>query len=45
MALGNYNSYGGTKSCTVYNTDYDNNLVLPQYQKYRTASGWSSRAY
>jgi hypothetical protein len=45
MAIGNCNSYGSTKSRTVYNTDYDNNLVLPHYQKYCTASGWTPRAY
>jgi hypothetical protein len=41
MAIGNYNQYGSTKSCTSYNTDYDLGLVLPQYKKYCTASGWN----
>ncbi len=45
MAIGNYNSYGSTKSCTVYNADYDDGLVLPQYKKYCAAAGWTARPY
>lgn len=39
MAIGNFNSYGSTKSCTVYNTQYDS-AVLDAYKSYSTASGW-----
>jgi hypothetical protein len=38
MAIGNFNSYGSTKSCTVYNTTYDN-AVLDAYNQYSAASG------
>jgi hypothetical protein len=41
MAMGNDNSYGSTKSCTVYNIDYDN-LVLMAYQEYATAAGYAA---
>jgi hypothetical protein len=44
MAIGNYNSYGSTKSCTVYNTDYDN-TVLAAYREYATAAGYAAHAY
>jgi hypothetical protein len=44
MAVGNYNSYGSTKSCTEYNKDYDN-LVLMAYQEYSKAAGWPAHAY
>jgi hypothetical protein len=44
MAIGNYNSYGSTKSCTEYNTDYGK-LVLDAYQKYTTAAGYAGRSY
>jgi hypothetical protein len=44
MAVGNYNSYGSTKSCTVYNTSYDN-AVIDAYKQYSTASGWSAHSY
>lgn len=44
MAVGNYNSYGSTKSCTVYNTTYDN-AVLAAYQQYATAAGYAAHAY
>lgn len=44
MAVGNYNSYGSTKSCTVYNTTYDN-AVIDAYKQYSTASGWSAHSY
>jgi hypothetical protein len=44
MAVGNYNSYGSTLSCTEYNTDYDN-LVLDAYRMYAAAAGYPSRNY
>jgi hypothetical protein len=44
MAIGNYNSYGSTKSCTVYNTDYTK-IVLDAYKQYSTAAGWKAHAY
>ena len=44
MAIGNYNSYGSTKSCTVYNTTYDS-AVLDAYTKYSAAAGWATHAY
>ena len=44
MAIGDFNSYGSTKSCTDYNTTYDN-AVLDAYKQYSTASGWPARAY
>jgi hypothetical protein len=44
MAIGNFNSYGSTKSCTVYNVTYDNS-VLDAYKQYATASGWPAHTY
>jgi hypothetical protein len=44
MAIGNYNSYGSTKSCTVYNTGYDN-AVITAYQQYATAAGYAAHKY
>lgn len=44
MAIGSFNSYGSTKSCTEYNFDYDN-AVLEAYQSYSDASGWKAHAY
>jgi hypothetical protein len=44
MAIGNFNSYGSTKSCTVYNTAYDNS-VLDTYMQYSAASGWAMHPY
>jgi hypothetical protein len=44
MAIGNYNSYGSTKSCTVYNTAYDNPLIVA-YQQYATAAGYAAHKY
>jgi len=44
MAVGNFNSYGSTKSCTDYNTDYDT-AVLDAYDQYSTASGWAAHPY
>jgi hypothetical protein len=44
MALGEYNSYGTTQSCTVINTSYAE-AVLEAYHLYSAASGWPERAY
>jgi len=44
MAIGDYNSYGSTQSCTVYNTSYDN-LVLDAYKQYSTAAGYAAHPY
>ncbi|MGZ3474732.1 MAG: transglycosylase SLT domain-containing protein [Polyangiales bacterium] len=44
MAVGNYNSYGSTKSCTVYNADYTK-IVLDAYKQYATAAGYAAHAY
>ncbi len=44
MAIGNYNSYGSTTSCTEYNFEYDD-LVLAAYQEYAAAAGYPARAY
>ncbi len=44
MAIGDFNSYGSTKSCTVYNTTYDT-AVLDAYKQYSAASGWPAHPY
>jgi len=44
MAIGNFNSYGSTKSCTQYNTTYDD-AVLDAYRQYAAAAGWPARSY
>jgi hypothetical protein len=44
MAVGNYNSYGSTTSCTQYNTAYDD-LVLMAYQQYASAAGYAAHSY
>jgi hypothetical protein len=44
MAVGNYNSYGSTKSCTVYNTQYDD-AVIAAYKQYCQAAGYAAHAY
>ena len=44
MAIGNFNHYGSTKSCTEYNFDYDD-AVLEAYKEYSDASGWAAHAY
>jgi hypothetical protein len=44
MAIGNFNSYGSTKSCTDYNVTYDT-AVLDAYKQYSTASGWPAHPY
>jgi hypothetical protein len=44
MAVGDYNSYGSTMSCTVYNTMYDD-AVLMAYQQYAMAAGYPAHSY
>ncbi len=44
MAIGNYASYGSTKGCTTYNTDYVN-LILPTYRQYAEAAGYQAHPY
>jgi hypothetical protein len=44
MAVGNYNSYGSTKSCTVYNTAYDDG-VIAAYRQYSMAAGYTAQNY
>jgi len=44
MALGNYASYGSTKSCTVYNIDYTK-IVLDAYKEYSAAAGYAAHPY
>jgi Transglycosylase SLT domain len=44
MAVGDYNSYGSTQSCTVYNTAYDDPM-LDAYYMYATAAGYPAHAY
>jgi hypothetical protein len=44
MAMGDYNSYGSTKSCTQYNTSYDA-LVLDAYRMYSQAAGYAAHPY
>jgi soluble lytic murein transglycosylase-like protein len=44
MAIGDYNSYGSTKSCTQYNTAYDQGVIMA-YQQYAAAAGWPAHAY
>ena len=44
MAIGDYNSYGSTQSCTVYNSAYDSG-VLAAYTMYATAAGYAAHPY
>jgi hypothetical protein len=44
MAIGDYNSYGSTKSCTQYNSAYDD-VVLMAYQQYAAAAGYPAHTY
>jgi hypothetical protein len=44
MAVGNFNSYGSTTSCTAYNFAYDSS-VLDAYTMYATAAGWAAHPY
>jgi len=47
MAVGNYNNYGSTTSCTSYNTAYDgpNSELMTAYQQYATAAGYAAHRY
>jgi soluble lytic murein transglycosylase-like protein len=44
MAVGNYNNYGSTKSCTQYNTQYDD-AVVTAYKQYAAAAGYAAHPY
>ena len=44
MALGNYASYGSTKSCTDVNRAYLD-LVITAYNQYATAAGYAPHSY
>jgi hypothetical protein len=44
MAVGDYNSYGSTKSCTDYNTAYDGTM-LAAYAQFASAAGWANPGY
>jgi len=44
MAIGDYNSYGSTMSCTQYNTGYDD-TILTAYRQYATAAGYAAHGY
>ncbi len=44
LAIGDYNSYGSSKSCTVYNKAYDDE-VLKAYRQYATAAAYPAHAY
>jgi hypothetical protein len=44
MAVGNFNNYGSTKSCTTYNFMYDSS-VLDAYKAYSTAANWPAHPY
>lgn len=44
MAVGDYNEYGSTKSCTEYNNAYDDGVVAA-YMNYATAAGYPAQPY
>jgi hypothetical protein len=44
MAVGNYNSYGSTTSCTQYNSAYDTS-VIAAYQQYAAAAEYPAHPY
>jgi hypothetical protein len=44
MAVGNYNDYGSTTSCTQYNSAYDTS-VIAAYQQYAAAAGYTAHPY
>jgi hypothetical protein len=44
MAIGNYNNYGSTQSCTVYNSAYDGPLITA-YETYATAAKYAAHSY
>jgi hypothetical protein len=44
MSIGEFNSYGSTKSCTSYNSEYTS-AVLEAYHTYAAAAGYTERVY
>jgi hypothetical protein len=44
MAVGNYNSYGSTTSCTSYNSAYDEG-VITAYEQYAKAASYPAHDY
>jgi hypothetical protein len=44
MAVGEYNHYRSTQSCTAYNVEYLE-AVLEAYNEYSTAAGWPAHPY
>ena len=44
MAVGEYNHYRSTQSCTAYNVEYLD-AVLEAYNEYSTAAGWPAHPY
>jgi hypothetical protein len=44
MAVGNFNDYGSTQSCTQYNVAYDSSVV-DAYKMYAAAAGWTAHPY
>jgi hypothetical protein len=44
MAVGEYQRYRSTQSCTAYNFGYDS-AVLEAYNEYSAAAGWPTRPY
>jgi hypothetical protein len=44
MAVGNYNSYGSTMSCTQVNTAYDDPVIMA-YMQYAAAAGYPAHNY
>ena len=44
MAIGEYNNYQSTESCTVFNFEYDT-AVLEAYSEYSAAAGWPTHPY
>ena len=44
MAVGEYNHYRSTQSCTEYNVEYLE-AVLEAYNEYSTAAGWPAHPY
>jgi hypothetical protein len=44
MAIGEYNNYQSTQSCTVFNFEYDS-AVVDAYNTYSTAAGWPAHPY
>jgi hypothetical protein len=44
MAIGDYNNYGSTMSCTVYNKAYDDPMLMA-YMQYAQAAGYPAHPY